>query len=86
MTLTRCLQSRPGFSRLVGLVACAAFCGACGPEGAGTIHVESSQARRQKMQTGMGPTSTGVVNPASSSMPRTTGIRPAPRNRVVKKR
>jgi hypothetical protein len=69
MCPTRHPELRLGVLRLTCLVAATALWSGCGSDGAGTIHMNSPQARRQTMQTGAGPTPSGAMTPATSGAP-----------------
>jgi hypothetical protein len=71
---------------LANLIASTALSSGCGPDGAGTIHIESPQSRRQTIQTGAGLTPSGAMKPGSSATPGKSLARPAIKNGVGKKR
>ncbi len=73
-------------SLVLGLLAATALWSGCGPDGAGTIHIESPQSRRQTIQTGEGLTPSGAMKPGSSATPGKSLARPAIKNGVGKKR
>jgi hypothetical protein len=49
------------------LLSAAALSSGCGPDGAGTIHIESPKARKQMMQTGAGTTPTPTIKLSPSA-------------------
>jgi hypothetical protein len=74
-------STRPRNSRIrallaVNLLAGTAWSG-CGPDGAGTIHIESPEAHRRWMQTGAGPGPTVPIKLGPSSTPGQSPARPA---------
>ena len=61
---------------LANLIASTALSSGCGSDGAGTIHIDSPQTRRQAMQTGAGPKPSGAVTPGTSGAPVKSFTRP----------
>ena len=75
-----------GFWLVVILLAGAAIGSGCGSDGAGSIHIESSQARREMMKTGAGVAPTAVDKSGSLGTPRKPVPSTAIKNRPHKKR
>jgi hypothetical protein len=85
MTSTRRHRFRLGSWLVVTLLAGTVLWSGCGSDGAGTIHIESSKARRQRLQSGASaaPAAAARLNPSGTpgmSVPRSTI-----KNRVGKK-
>jgi hypothetical protein len=85
MTSTRNHSPLLGSRLVVNLLAGTILWSGCGSDVAGTIHIESSKARRQKLQTGASaaPAAAARLNP--SGKPGMSVPRSKIKNRVGKK-
>jgi hypothetical protein len=70
MTSTRREKLRFRTSLVANLLAGAALCSGCGADGAGTIHIESSKAKKQFMQIGAGVAPIASAKPGPAETPR----------------
>ena len=86
MTPPRSPKLLRGFLLVVILLAGAALGSGCGSDGAGSIHIESSEARREMMKTGAGVAPTAVDKSGSLATPRKSVPGTANKNRTQKKR
>ena len=74
-----------GLLLVVNLMVGVTFWSGCGSNGPGTIHIESSKARRQMMQTGAGLSPT-AAKPSPSAAARKPISRSTFKGGVLKKR